>query len=292
MITESKKELLSGRRIYYTTVIDFEETAIRNLADRRPSSDANLPEVEQMHQGAPATTTPRSPHIVHPGDDSSGFTYKLRRCPSRSYHLSSQTFLDLVDESTSFDPKDQRIRIRGGSRRLWTPGELEQRERPVETQGDTFSRRIDDLYKSETGIFWPPDQDLSAPEPALAALYALLNPPRHFGNVHGIWDERSVVYATGGSSGGAKALVFVSFDPSIYLTGAVPYPDNTLLRRPVSHSHLQTSPLNEGKGNREDTAERPEAGVDPALTNGASPASWSALELAKYREIRSYHFAR
>jgi hypothetical protein len=68
--------------------------------------------------------------------------------------------------------------------------------------------------------FWPPPQD---PNPEntdkeIEKIYRLLNPPSHLGNVEGMADERSLVYATGGESE-PQALIFVSFDPAIKLEG-------------------------------------------------------------------------
>ncbi|KAL2172958.1 uncharacterized protein P884DRAFT_321210 [Thermothelomyces heterothallicus CBS 202.75] len=57
-------------------------------------------------------------------------------------------------------------------------------------------QQIDSIYRSDTGLFWPPQQDPSVD------LYATLNPPGYAGNTHGSWDERSMVYATGGAAGG------------------------------------------------------------------------------------------
>jgi hypothetical protein len=50
------------------------------------------------------------------------------------------------------------------------------------------------------------------------ALYKLLNPPTHLGNVEGSADERGLVYVTGGSER-PQAIVFVGFDPAIRLVG-------------------------------------------------------------------------
>jgi hypothetical protein len=50
------------------------------------------------------------------------------------------------------------------------------------------------------------------------ALYRLLNPPSHLGNVEGTTDERSLVYVTGGYEK-PQAIVFVGFDPAIKLVG-------------------------------------------------------------------------
>lgn len=321
-VIESRKEWLSGsisaRRTYYTTVIDFEDLAVRKawrLAESRVPSNSGLSasETEKLRQGGPAETTTRCPHTVHPGDDSSSdLTFTLSKCPLRSYFPSCQTFLDLVDDPTSLDPSGQRIRIRGGSRRLWTPAELQRRKCLPPARGpgkqDTFFHQIETLYRSESAIFWPPGENQAAADPALADLYKILNPPGHVGNVQGSWDERSLIYATGGTTGDPKALVFISFDPSIYLAGAAPYPNMTPGGLPASQPHLPTAPPHQTNSksrditewyptSQPDTTHHFKAKVHPdsagEAASRAKPASWTTLESARYREIaRGYHFAR
>src|SRR6202034_1980162 len=50
------------------------------------------------------------------------------------------------------------------------------------------------------------------------AIYKLLNPPSHLGNVEGTADERSMVSVTGARDE-PQALIFISFDPAIKLAG-------------------------------------------------------------------------
>jgi hypothetical protein len=327
-VVESRKEWLSAsisaRRTYYTTVIDFQDPAIRQAWDgpgRRVSSDTEPLGSERAttQKTSPAATVRRNPHLVHPGDDSaSDLTFTLSKCPIRSYHPSCQTFLDLIDDSTSFEPNDQRIRIRGGSRRRLTPRELEQRKctkpAPTSDHQDTFLEQIASLYQSEPVVFWPPDLNSSSTDPALADLYAILNPPGHVGNLHGSWDDRSLIYATGGK---AKALVFISWDPFIRLAGIPAYPLHTLPGTPTSptngdsasrQSYLPTIPPHQGKGKNCDTAGWPptsqlgassgpslnlKAGLVSEATNHPDSSSWRVFEPARYREVlRGYHFAR
>ncbi|KAK4131161.1 hypothetical protein BT67DRAFT_388965 [Trichocladium antarcticum] len=299
---ESRKEWLSGRisagRSYYTTVISFDNAAVRPA-----EPDSSVLEPEKTDLGTCLERPPRDPHMVHQTDDSSTWAFTLSKCPLRSYHPSTQTYIDLVDDSASFHAIDQRIRIRGGSRRLWTPAELEERGRgraPMARRPkdqDTLGQRTQDLYKNGTDIFWPPQQDPTAHSPALADLYAVLNPPGHLGTPHGSWDERSLVYATGGMGGGPKALVFVSWDPSIYLAGTSAYPS------PDGRSVGALSvPPHGSKGERSRKAAKRHPISQPDTIScpfsadeisSANAGSWRALEPAMYLDIaRGYHFAR
>ncbi|KAK4038279.1 hypothetical protein C8A01DRAFT_37796 [Parachaetomium inaequale] len=314
-VLESRSEWLEGRitarRTYYTTPISFDRPA-----NHGTGSDISATKTQQ---GATPRRWPRDLHMVHPGDGSSTIT--PTKCPLRSYSAACQTFIDLVDDSSSPDPRDQRLRIRGGTRRPWTPGELAQLSAPAavakkgEQDHEALLRQIDALYRNETGLYWPPSQNpSSAADPALADLYAVLNPPGHVGNPHGSWDERSMVYATGGgaAAGGLKALVFVSWDPSIHLSGTAAYPGDLGVGRPggwarsssLARPAAKASAGEKGKGG--DTPERhstlqPDATSDPGSPgsntpvgggNGGKQVSWRTLQPARYREIsRGYHFA-
>jgi hypothetical protein len=76
------------------------------------------------------------------------------------------------------------------------------------------------MYRVPEITYWPASQN---PEPSLRnkhvdAIYRLMNPPSHLGNVEGTADERSMVYVTGASNE-PQALIFIAFDPSIKLVG-------------------------------------------------------------------------
>ncbi|GAB1319525.1 hypothetical protein MFIFM68171_09735 [Madurella fahalii] len=147
----------------------------------------------------------------------------MEYAPVKSSEPITLPFNVWTGDAGSFDPGNQRIRIRRGV----TP--------PVDTRSEGF-------------VFRPPDRDQAAADPALADLYAVLNPPGYVGNLHGSWDERSLIYATGGASGGPKSSVFVPFDPSLHLAGAAPYPNSKLLGMSDSQPLLQTTPPPQGKG--------------------------------------------
>jgi hypothetical protein len=312
-LTECRSEWLEGRiaarRTYYTTSINFDRPANYGTA-------SDILATRTREGGAPRRRWPRDPHMVHPGDGNPAPAITPNKCPLSTYVAACQTFIDLVDDSSSLDPPGQKLRICGGTRRRWTPSELAQLSPPAAAEGEpeheTLLRQIDALYRHETGLSWPPSQNLAVADPALDALYAVLNPPGYVGNTHGSGDERSMVYATGNQAGGLKALVFVSWDPSIFLPGTPPYPGNLRIDRPGSwaHSNLprpaaKASTEEKGKGVdavgrhstlQPDLASDPRAGLGPDTTAGegirGKQGSWRTFQPAKYREIsRGYHFA-
>ncbi|KAK3350756.1 hypothetical protein B0H65DRAFT_98090 [Neurospora tetraspora] len=200
-------------------------------------------ESESNHQRGdrpPRILPPRDPQTVHPGDDSSkGPIFLRNKCPILSYHPSCQTFLDLVDLSPSNSDK-RRMRIRGGTRHRRRPEEIEDWSRSAKEKGslsvaEKHFEEVYKMYKHEEPVSWPPDHDPKSPNPALAQLYEILSPPNYAGEITGDWDERSFVYAAGASCGSKeKALVFISFDPSISLAGTLPYPGPMMFGRPQS----------------------------------------------------------
>ena len=154
----------------------------------------------------------------------------LSKCFIRSYHPASQTFLDLVDDSDSSTSPDpiRRLRLRAGCRKL-RPASAILGDPVARDPAQPHLRRTARLYESGARneiTFWPPaagSMEAEYTDPALLAeLHSVINPPEHLGAVKGAWDERSLVYSTGGGlgrDGGMQALVFVSFDPSSCLPG-------------------------------------------------------------------------
>lgn len=84
-------------------------------------------------------------------------------------------------------------------------------------------REINRLYSTNEIKFWPDNPDPQRPDPRLDELERILNPPSHQGDVVGTADERYLVYATGGANGGLKAIVLISFEPSLRLKGLKPW---------------------------------------------------------------------
>lgn len=244
-VLESRKEWLngqsSGRRNYYTTELIFPPPEEDDPEEGGSNNDPNQNNVGGGITMNPATATngdtgnctfdlpqdpefrTRCPLTTHPGDDAStALMFTLSKCFIRSYHPSSQTFLDLVDNPSTQDPDTPRLQLRAGSREL-RPNEEILRESAALDTNLAHTERIKHMYRNEGEnkiSFWPPDDpdEARADPAALVDLQRILNPPSHSGNVKGTWDDRSMVYSTSHSDG-LKALVFISFDPAIRLQG-------------------------------------------------------------------------
>ncbi|KAK3685801.1 hypothetical protein B0T22DRAFT_382781 [Podospora appendiculata] len=351
-VVESRKEWLAGNRsatrTYYTKEIHFSAAHHEQNLGPGPGGTgqaSSLPDIGQSASAAVAVdkclgnypnsadAPSRDPHLVHPGDDGSkALMFTLSKCPIRSYHPSCQTFIDLVDDPPDFNQGSQRIRIRGGSRRPWSPDEREERLRSLAADGQeppspTLYQQLHNIYRHDDVVLWPPEQDPGNSDPHLDRLYGILNPPDCLGRVEGVWDERSMVYATGdGESGDLKCLVFVSWDPSIFLKGTPPYPGalspggSPLVRANALEVSREleswTAQSYEGKGKGKDTAKcdpisepkstcNPKAGAAASLSTSSSPggpaeghnnhnngAQWKTVGPAEYQKIaRGYHFA-
>lgn len=305
MIVEARKEWLSGRisarRAYYTTPIKFADSGKEGEKRSLGDTDREICAAKR-EQKDPAEPRTRDPRLVHLGDDCATVSLTLSKCPLRAYYPACQTFVDLVDDSSSFDPAHQQLRIRGGTRHPRAPAELAMRRRetppppasaaavPQLDGHDTFLQQVEDLYRTESDLFWPPKQDPAVANPALDGLYAALNPPGYCGNPQGAWDDRSLVYSTGGGAGGAvgglRALVVVSWDPAIRLKGTRPYPGGAAGLFGVAN---KGPPPNAARYFGEST---PPAKTPLGGKEGIKKAvSWRALEPARYRRIaRGYHF--
>lgn len=163
---------------------------------------------------------PRLPQNTHPGNDGSTQpTHTLAKSRIRTYHTSCSTFLDLVDDPLPIDWQGrQRLRLRAGSRTLGPP--LLDSHGLLRPSSSNLNTALAEMFRVPEITYWPPAQD---PDPAHAdehvnAIYRLMNPPSHLGNVEGTADERSMVYVTGGCDV-PQALIFIAFDPAIKLAG-------------------------------------------------------------------------
>ncbi|KAH8745785.1 hypothetical protein F5883DRAFT_702090 [Diaporthe sp. PMI_573] len=224
-VLESRKEWTSGssgRRNYYTTPLIFPEKAAdleeedgspgdagsNNVGGGiiiNPATDTILDPSPHSNYDLPPSPLPfriRCPFNTHTGDDAStALMFTLSKCFIRSYHPASETFLDLVDDpdpSNSQDPT-QRLRLRAGCRKLRPAADI--LADPVANDPTQPHLLILSSWQNYT---------------ASSTSRKLLGPSR------GAWDERSLIYSTGGGPGrddGMQALVFVSFDPSTRLPG-------------------------------------------------------------------------
>jgi hypothetical protein len=166
---------------------------------------------------------PRLPQQTHPGDDGSAQrTFTLAKTRIRTYHPGCSTFLDLVDDPVPTDYYGtQRLRLRGGSRRL---GPLLKDENDLlRPPSNDLKTAIKELYVVKDVEYWPRTQS-SDNEESLGnkldndQIYKLLNPPTHLGCVEGTADDRSLVYVTGAKDK-PRALIFVGFDAATRLKG-------------------------------------------------------------------------
>lgn len=238
-IVESRKEWYLGasrsQRTYYTTEIKFPELKRDDDLDYSlpgdsastsaafPSSDDTfdnslLPDDPivrlRMKDDNPhyLEAPPRNPHYTHPGNDGSTQpTYTLAKTLIRTYHTSSSTFLDLVDDPLPSDWRNtQRLRLRGSSRQLGPP--LTDAAGLYREPSDDLGTALTELYTEQPISFFPSSSS------EYEELYSLMNPPTHQGNVHGVMDDRSMVYVTGAADK-PQALIFVGFDAGVRLRG-------------------------------------------------------------------------
>lgn len=165
------------------------------------------------------TTRPRNPYKTHIGDDAlTALLFTFSKCPVRSYHAASQTFLDLVDDPSATTAPQ--LKLRAGARHAVPASSLPPRSPAFDTSLP-HTERIPLLYKDSGAneiLFWPPTPE-GVDSGALELLGRVVSPPSHVGNVHGTWDERSFVYSTGSDANGLQAVVFLGFDPAIKLQG-------------------------------------------------------------------------
>lgn len=334
-ILESRKEWLSGRsatRTYYTKKLVFGEDGDDEDEDEEESeSDGQCRSTGSLYpindelaiRLAKEDYVPppkRNAKDVFVGDDDSAISVMspLSSYPIRSFHHHDpQTFLDVVNDPSPSDPLSQRVRIRAGSRRLRREEQREERLRAsVARYGNSYTlkQEIEDLYDHKEVVFWPREESTASPPLGQDRLYSILNPQGYTGNVHGAWDERSLVYATGdgtSSQGPSQALILISFDPAIRLRGVQGFHDN--LQEKMGVMDLEdmppppappppvSPPLTKANGKKRQTLgeDAPPAKRSPTSPTSHEPmlppkaGTWVTYEPALYQKIgRGYHFAR
>ncbi|KAH6677222.1 hypothetical protein B0J14DRAFT_337972 [Halenospora varia] len=186
----------------------------------------------------------RLPSEIHPCT-----SYPLRAMIKRNmfcvqyYHSASNTFLDMVDEPVFGDTKrKQRLRLRVDYRLRLPPNLSRFNSEQRSWSHDEVLCELKHTFK-ESDSCWPPEKDpqFNNHDDHLDRLDELLNPPNQTGEVRGVADERSVVYSSGSAShrshGKHAAIVFISFDPAIRLTGIGKWVD----RRSNQDSETQRS---------------------------------------------------
>ncbi|KLU86406.1 hypothetical protein MAPG_05420 [Magnaporthiopsis poae ATCC 64411] len=300
-VVEGRKEWTNAssksRRTYYSSELLFPDQDERASSEdhtqdlwSRPGPGTSSGQIEDSPKSEMTQSQARCPHQVHPGDDASTpWSFTVNNSLMLSYHLSCQSHLDLVNDPLPSDPyRDQRLRLRVGSRRRRLRSEAEEPEAAPKSLSNNPSypeSEIHKLYKTSDIVLWPPshwEQEHGAA--AVGELYSILNPPGYRGDVSAVWDERSFCYATGQDR---QAIVFVSFDSSIRLRGirrwrggvgegseAVPagrrevLPDGAILTPGMQDRWTEGRPGSPGANG--------EVQVPPATsTKGKSKAVWS-----------------
>jgi hypothetical protein len=121
---------------------------------------------------------------------------------------------------------------------------------------------LDEEYDDRKFETWPPELPaVGHASEAAQDLHLLMNPPNYLGNVHGTFDDTSLVYSTG-QDGQAKAIVLVNFDPTVRLHGLKKWKQRVSEAQKAAHA----------------TSRSPE--VTSSLSRGSSPkrpASASSL---------------
>ena len=304
-VMESRKEWLSGHssatRTYYSQKIlfsgDEEDGAEDEYGERGRSVGSLYPVYDTMAAYTRKEVAPnpkavpyRRAEDVQLGDDGSvSIMFTPSKCFIRSYYPACQSFLDLVDDSLSPSPEYQRLRIRVGSRCLREAKERRKRlYAGKQKHGDYYSLRhkIEDLYEHKSVVFWPPDGPSTGDGLFQEKLHKVLNPPGYVGNVRGAWDDRSLVYSTGGASQGSiRALVLIGFDPSIQLENIQSF--DQLGRK--SDCVSAQPPQRYQAGSRDIPGQEKEPA---ACANPADPM-WAVYKPALYHSInRGFNFAK
>ncbi|KAG7055071.1 F-box domain-containing protein [Colletotrichum scovillei] len=171
---------------------------------------------------------------AHRGDDGSTLpTITLSHCFIRSYNQACGSFVDLVNDPVATEAMTQRPQIRSISRFPQSGiGRV-----PKESPADNSAQVSHQTHWPNEISSWPPEVDVSQRNVHLDALDNILCPKGQstFGNISGVMDERSLVYAIGQrGSQTRRPLVFICFDPSIKLTGLARWPGGPT-RPPCNH---------------------------------------------------------
>ncbi|KAI0885633.1 uncharacterized protein GGS22DRAFT_199850 [Annulohypoxylon maeteangense] len=234
-IIESRKEWLTGksgsRRTYYMTEVCFNENLELADEDNHPAvippvimvGGRSIRPIRVGNNAVDSDVPVRQPENVHPGDDSSTTPMFTRtQTHLRSYQRCSNTYLDLVDD-TSSGSTGRHLRLRTGHRKPKpkpesTPNALPTLEvSPVSDEKIDLDDIIKQCYHPNEIYFWPPERHQN--QELLNKVYEILNPPGYLGSITAFSDERSIVYATGEDVNGLKVLIYVSFDPAARLAG-------------------------------------------------------------------------
>ncbi|KAK7928453.1 F-box protein [Apiospora marii] len=244
-ILESRKEWLNGqsgnRRSYYSTNVIFrdqgegaaDEELENNIANNLPDDPLTML-LESSSNPNYMLPTQRSPRGVHAGED--GTIFGLSKTHLRSYFYFCGTFLDLVDDRLPSSACTQRLRIRAGKKITTKCLELPEVSTSSNDQNITGSDMTEKSYNRI--MMWPGELEPPCLDPALERICHIMNPKDHQGGIDAVNDERSIVYATGGSGTSLKVLVWLSFDPAAKLPDTTGGDALPMVNSPEAHENL------------------------------------------------------
>lgn len=275
ILTESRKEWPDGqsqsRRSYYSMKIDFSTPSVSEpdpLANGQRYGDSSTFPNDVLARMRNENSRSnfhervlRPAKFIHHGDDwQTRPEFTLSKTPLRTYDLSCQTWIDLVDDSepSPLEPT-QRIRLRSGHRRrrydqvTGCPGGSGNSPPPT-TQDEIIERE----FSNDEVLYWPPEQHPTDPDDRLDDLLTTMNPTNHLGYIMGTSDSRCVVYTTGGDAKNGirplldsterppMAILYLSWDPSVRLASARKWGPGGLPGqphgRPLERQEKETTP--------------------------------------------------
>lgn len=146
----------------------------------------------RSQQGFGSSSHASHEFILHHGDNgSTNPRYGVNECFVRSYFSTSNSFVDLVNDTLRNNGKEQLLRLRVMTE---TPG-----------------------GGNET-TFWPPRHGPSNPDPRLKELHRVMNPRGFDSDLEWEVDSGSFVYGMKASNTNhQKAIIYVGFDPTVKL---------------------------------------------------------------------------
>ncbi|KUJ16320.1 uncharacterized protein LY89DRAFT_719065 [Mollisia scopiformis] len=125
----------------------------------------------------------------------------LTKCRLRTYHPAASTFLDLVDDPTGHEWQGaQRFKLRAGTRKAST--------KLIQEPSD-LRAALQEIHSVPPITDWPAAQYVNDTDQQLDAIYQLMNPPSHLGNVE-LWNNDRTTLWEGGAHGSDAPLTHIS----------------------------------------------------------------------------------
>ncbi|KAM0809111.1 hypothetical protein AB5N19_09454 [Seiridium cardinale] len=251
-IVECRREWLNGgsenRRSYYIKAVKFRDQSSGSNGENEngghddgndPLPDVQLASLVGSHDRPNyMKAAQRLPHEYHHGDYGTDmFTFTRNKTYMSLYSNTCRTFIDFVDDPLPNEPLTQRLRIRTGLRTFYTAAAQHGPHDKQLDHGEGSSAAQRNMISC-----WPPDPasvGSKTQTDMLEKLDLVMNPAGLRGHVTATGNDRSIIYSTSdGASGSMKALVYLSFDPSVRLSGMV--------RAGCLHAEIMTGDYNEG----------------------------------------------